>query len=217
MLTAVWRLAMEPEQQLLALLQRTDLQLRLADLYSEEMSAEAERLAPLLVGPRILDIGAGLGGYWPFVKNFRTDAFQLDILDYDRVDPDLQYGFQRSNARQAYSRANSVSRFLDKNGAGTLLHRVYDAEMGLPDDCQYETIVSLYSWGYHYPFEVYADLAAKHLVPGGRIVLDVRHKDMPNVAKDARFQILETRPHPAKQNQRLVLAPSPSNKPDPPV
>lgn len=196
---------MGPEQHILALLQRTDLQLHLADIYSEDMAAEAECLAPLLQGPRILDIGAGLGGYWAFIQDYRFDVFQLDVLDYNRVESVIKYGFKESNARQAYSLDGNLKKLLERNGAENLLRNTFDAEVGLPPDCQYETIVSLYSWGFHYPFAIYADVAYKHLVPGGRIILDARLKGMSDITNDSRFQILEERPNPAKQNCRLVL------------
>lgn len=37
-----------------------------------------------------------------------------------------------------------------------------------------DTIVSLLSWGHHYPVEEYLDLAKRSLGPGGRLILDLR-------------------------------------------
>jgi SAM-dependent methyltransferase len=67
-------------------------------------------------------------------------------------------------------------RLLTNNGIGR--DRIHTAEIGddgrIPFDCPIDLVLSLLSWGYHYPISVYLDQVSDLLTPGGTLVVDVR-------------------------------------------
>ena len=70
-----------------------------------------------------------------------------------------------------------------------------DAGWWLPEAL--DLVISLISWGFHYPVAVYADQVREILRPGGRVILDVRKGTDGREQLEARFprvlQISETR------------------------
>lgn len=211
---------MDVPQVALAMMQRTELYAAAGKLYSELMREEAERLLPLLHEGRVLDIGAGMAGYWIHVNDLRPRAFEVDILDFDRVDPLLRYGFRQQETQEAYNASDAVKLFLERNGAGGLLGQYFDAANSLEelgDQPLYQSIISLYSWGFHYPFSTYSNLAAKLLEPGGHLILDVRLSEVSGLEADRRFRILNSYSAPPTQCRRFLLTTDPSSIPGPPA
>lgn len=181
----------------LAMAQHTDLRSAATSNYAELCKTEAIELAPFVSQyDTVLDIGAGLGGYWIYMPRPKA----LDFLDYDKVDSGLNYGMQ--SGAEAYNSTTESRKLLDTEAPG-LLRDQYDALIERPEG-PYDIVVSLLSWGYHYPWATYADLAHEILVANGLLILDVRKIAVSSVTADQRFVVKDCLRDSLK-SQRLLL------------
>ncbi len=177
----------------LILAQRTDLHTLVTQHYEETCKQEAASIAPFVSEyDTVLDIGAGLGGYWKFIPKPKA----LDLLDYNQVDTKITYGLQEKG--EAYNLTDETRRFL-----GDIVRDQYDVLIERPHG-PYDIIVSLLSWGYHYPWSTYADLVHEILVANGLLILDVRKIAVPLVMADQRFAVKDVLRDSLK-SQRLLL------------
>ena len=181
-----------PAQLQLVLAQRTDLRSLITVEYENLCKQEAACLSPFISEyDSVLDIGAGMGGYWKFIK-----PKALDFLDFNQVDSNISYGLQAKG--EAYNLVDETRKFI-----GDRLRDQYDALVERPQG-PYDIVVSLLSWGYHYPWTTYADLAHEILVANGLLILDVRKIAVPSVTADQRFVVKDCLRDSLK-SQRLLL------------
>lgn len=131
---------------------------------------EVEYLAPALQGTtNLLDIGCG-----PAITS---------VLLYERLGPKLRHLFlmdggpKRMREESWFDGAPKPWADMDLARAIVKLNDV-NAHLMEPDpDFTYDLvdgIISLLSWGHHYPVHVYLPLARRTLPLGGKIVLDLR-------------------------------------------
>lgn len=117
-------------------------------------------------GDSILDIGCGLAGADLIIKR-NVPNVDIVLFDLDRVDAAVKYGYSREPS--AYNTRQAVEEFYQLNGADA---PIYVSEY--PAAMQFDVIMSLISYGFHYPVETYLDQVMATLRPGGRLVLDIR-------------------------------------------
>lgn len=115
----------------------------------------------------ILDIGCGLGVVdMVMMKDVGSYCVLVDGEDGDGV---------ARKYDQPFGSREVVSEFMDDNQVPTSLWEYRNPEQledrGLPI---FELVVSLRSWCFHYPPEVYLWFVQKHVAPGTKIILDVR-------------------------------------------
>ncbi|MHB1086133.1 MAG: hypothetical protein ACYCZ0_00100 [Minisyncoccota bacterium] len=131
----------------------------------------AEQMAdiqPWLQGVKTsLDIGCGLAGLSIMLGN-RSGVETVHLVDGGGgVSSKVGFG-----SRLPWSDVAIAAALARANLTGTkvVAYRADDLPGAIPADL----IVSMKSWGHHYPVGVYADFARRSLNPGGIAVLDIR-------------------------------------------
>jgi hypothetical protein len=113
----------------------------------------------------VLDIGCGLGGPTALIAKHCGGAVHL--LDGDG------WGIRKVGygpSMQPYNYRLETEKLLMANGVESFCwHDVGSTELPKVDN-----VVSLISWGWHYPVSTYVDAVADSLQSGGRLILDLR-------------------------------------------
>jgi SAM-dependent methyltransferase len=146
----------------------------LARAYEDDLRREHEQMAPFLppAASRVLDIGCGLAGIDLFLHRHYGGGFNLVLLDRDGRSGSF-YGFR---AEAAYYNSLALARaLLCANGVPDAGIATFDLDRdGFPGGAPYDLVVSLLSWGFHYPVGVYLERVLGALAPGGVVIMDVR-------------------------------------------
>ena len=124
----------------------------------------------------ILDIGCGIAGIDVFLQRHygRPADLEFHLLDKSHVEEKIYYHFRDRAA--FYNSLEHAARFLADNGIPAdriFAHEARD-DGRIPGDRLFDLVISLISWGFHYPVGVYAEQVAQRLRPGGRLILDIR-------------------------------------------
>lgn len=163
-----------------SLLLRADAALRrraISDAYSRMIHDDFQGLRPHLPrgAERTLDIGCGIGGLDVLLyRHYRTNS-DVEIILLDRTDPETmpRYGFRRT--KEFYNALDVSSAVLRQNGVPEGAFRIFDAaEDGAFPDGPLDLVISIASWGFHYPLSTYLEPVRRALRPGGRLILDLR-------------------------------------------
>jgi len=141
--------------------------------YAESIKADLISMQPFLperlkqIGAGILDIGCGLAGIDAALKTVYKRA-SLHLMDGTGEGAN-KVGYRP--ALDVYNDMDATRELLAANGVKTFKAHEPDPDAEI---APVDLILSLYSWGHHYPVSVYLDLAKRTLKPGGRIILDLR-------------------------------------------
>src|SRR5262249_27500704 len=150
---------------------------RILDEYCRQMNREWERLRPFLPAraSRILDIGCGIGGMDEFAYRAYCPGgpVELFLVDRNRFEGQVFYGFAKQGA--AYNSLELSKKYLTAKGIPQRVLRTINVETSeLPMGIQYDLIMSLLSWCFHYPVDVYLKYVKEHLAPDGTLIVDCR-------------------------------------------
>lgn len=140
--------------------------------YRENLLQGLEQIDPFIPRPcrSVLDIGGGMGGFDALLAAVQP-GLQVTILDgfADKAEvpaDQVRYG------TTSYSSAAAADEFLRANG---VIDPVFLDPKLLPSHPPtYDLILSIQSWGFHYPPNVYMKFALKASRPGTIWILDVR-------------------------------------------
>jgi SAM-dependent methyltransferase len=144
--------------------------------YSEYMREEWKQLSPYLPAQavRTLDIGCGIGGINEFL--YETYGVQLEeifLVDKNKIESRIHYGFRSTSS--AYNSLSLAKSYLVNRGVSKeVIHTVDVDKEILPKDITFDVILSLQSWGFHYPVQTYLDYAKQHLARRGVLIIDCR-------------------------------------------
>jgi SAM-dependent methyltransferase len=175
--------------------------------FNRDLSREYAEILPHL--PRradsILDIGCGVGGI-DVLLHRHYGAPRLHLVDRTQTNDKVYYGFTERGA--FYNSLDVTRRLLLRNGVPESDLRFRDVgegfELNVPEAV--DLVVSLFSWGFHYPTSVYADEVRGLLRPGGRVILDVRKETDGKKQLEARFSRVATISD-APKKERVVATP----------
>jgi SAM-dependent methyltransferase len=140
--------------------------------YVLSLVGDFEQITPYLPEKvtSILDIGCGLGGIDILLKQRFPEA-HLSLLDSDGSPQNFRGGF--GEEMLPFMKREETERFL--SGNGVQIDRWL--EVGTRETLAADLIISLYSWGWHYPLETYkvkgnviADLRGK---PKGKVIAEL--------------------------------------------
>jgi SAM-dependent methyltransferase len=145
--------------------------------FRELMAEEYVSLQPCLprVATRVLDIGCGVAGIDALLfRHFGQDPnMHFFLLDRTELPRPPCYGF--SNGGEFYNSLDVAKQLLCANGvAEANVHAIRAAEAGPVSLPAVDLVISLASWGFHYPVSVYLDPVWRALAPGGAVILDIR-------------------------------------------
>lgn len=121
-------------------------------------------------GWAVLDIGAGLGGVDIVIARSRAVSW-VHIIDGDGTAAPQSSFRVESRAWADREIARSLIEANAPKDTLIVAHPPDPAET-IPADL----IISLKSWGHHYPVDVYLGLARRSLRVGGRIIIDIRKR-----------------------------------------
>ena len=150
---------------------RTHLQGDLKTLYAADVARDFEMLRPYLPerATDILDIGCGMAGIdallWRHYSN--PTVHLLDGTGHTEV------RIMFHPVMHPYNSMPIARRLLENNGVPDdhIVEWPPDPRAAVPP-C--DLVISLLSWGFHYPVGTYLPLVERVLRPRGRLILDVR-------------------------------------------
>ena len=147
------------------------------DIYLEDMRMEYESIRDSLptICHSILDIGCGMAGIDNFLnRHYQDSEVSFFLLDKTKIEDMVYYSFEEKGA--FYNSLEIASLTLAGNGVSpdriTLLEANDRNE--IPLNSRMDLVISLLSWGFHYPVQTYLERVHELLVPGGVLILDVR-------------------------------------------
>jgi SAM-dependent methyltransferase len=150
---------------------------RIKTLYAEDMEREYQSIRGVLpaVCTSVLDIGCGVAGIDVFIqRRYGEDDIDFFLLDRSEVTPNVFYSFQSHGA--FYNSLEVARTLMTSNGIPA--ERVHLLEvtpaMEIRITGKIDLIISLLSWGFHYPVSTYLSRVHELLSDKGVLVMDVR-------------------------------------------
>lgn len=146
-------------------------------LYAADMFQEYQSLAQVLPAKctAVLDIGCGVAGIDVFLyRHYQTQPVHFYLLDKSHVEKQVWYLFNNDGA--FYTSLPVAKRVLVHNGVPE--HRVHaleaDTQHMITIGTKVDVIISLLSWGFHYPVTTYLHLVHTLLHERSLVILDIR-------------------------------------------
>lgn len=145
--------------------------------YAADINAEFDTLAPHLPASAqsILDVGCGVAGIDALLwQHYLTDSPEIYLLDRSATDASVFYGFKSRGA--FYNSLEIAAEVLRANKVPPAQTHLIEAtdDNAIKLNGPIDIVVSLISWGFHYPVATYLEPAHAKLRDGGRLFLDVR-------------------------------------------
>lgn len=150
---------------ILSILKAKEVRMRFEQELREEFALIKNHL-PAIEAPVIVDIGAGVGGIDIFLSEFYTNQASLYLLDKSQVDYDITPGLSKRHG--FYTSFDAAEALLTQNGIKKEHIHFLSPGDELP---KANIIISLYSWGFHYPIETYA--AKVKACRGATLIMDL--------------------------------------------
>jgi len=146
-------------------------------LYATDMQAEYDAIRGALpeTCDSVLDIGCGVAGIDAILaRHYAPCPVRFYLLDKTHVERKVFYNFR---SRGAFYNSLDVARDLMAcNGVPAesvcLLSATDDNAIDV--DAPVDLVISLISWGFHYPIATYLERVTEVLSPRGCLILDVR-------------------------------------------
>jgi SAM-dependent methyltransferase len=151
---------------------------RVKKLFTKDMLEEYEGIKNALPDDpkHILDIGCGVAGIDIMLNKHyvaKKQSPHMYLLDKSELNDKVYYGIEKVAAY--YNSLDVAKKLLTSNDVD--VSRVHIQEVNdspIFPGTQFDLIISLISWGFHYPVNTYLDQAYNILRPGGRLIIDVR-------------------------------------------
>jgi len=178
-----------------------------AEGYAKELERTYEGIKeflPAIATPRVLDIGCGMCGIDVLLNRHYNGAANFHLLDKQGKAEKINAGFHESADTFAhYHDFEAALELLRANGMEDSGDGKYIKTLDITTDKfptrKFAIVISLLSWGFHYPISTYEP----KLINGGVIIADVR-KNTNGIA--ALQQYGETHVvHEAKKYLRVVV------------
>lgn len=145
--------------------------------YSNDLRGEYESIRNFLPArcSAILDIGCGVAGIDVFLADtYRPERPRIVLLDRTRTETEVFYGFKNKGA--FYNSLEVARSLLMANGlpegSVELVEATDNNDINVSG--KVDLVISLISWGFHYPVETYLHKSHQILTDNGRLIIDVR-------------------------------------------
>lgn len=121
-----------------------------------------------------LDIGCGVAGIDVFIYKHYDNRPCAYLLDKSQLEKSIYYSFKRKGA--FYNSLNIAREVLAINGIAAEKINLIEANDNndINVSKKMDLIISLISWGYHYPVEVYIEQVCEKLNVNGLLIIDIR-------------------------------------------
>lgn len=150
---------------------------RIKRLFAEDIRGEYERVKNHLPpkAESILDIGCGVAGIDVFLnRHYSVSPPSFYLLDKTEIEPEVYYDLKPKAS--FYNSLAIAGKILEENGVKS--SRIHTEEVNdkneIKFNAQFDLVISLISWGFHYPVDTYLNQVYDLLNPGGTIIIDVR-------------------------------------------
>ena len=123
----------------------------------------------------LLDIGCGVGGIDVCTyRHYEPKSIDLYMLDKTHIERNVFYGFNEKAA--VYNSLLVAKELLISNGVPERRINLIEAtdNNDIAIDKQVDLVISLLSWGFHYPIGLYLDSVQRILRKNGKLVVDIR-------------------------------------------
>jgi SAM-dependent methyltransferase len=123
----------------------------------------------------ILDIGCGVAGIDVALnQHYSVKPPHFHLLDKSTVSEKVYYDFHAAGAY--YNSLAAAKSLLLSNGVASTAVTCLEAtpESSIAITRPIDLIISLISWGFHYPVSTYLSEVARVLAPAGSLIMDVR-------------------------------------------
>lgn len=144
-------------------------------IWRESISAQYYAFERACIGmrfPVVLDIGCGLAGIDALLVR-KFDTRRVHLLDGDGSSPKVN-GWNW--ATDAWNDVGKGAELVRANGGPGIEVITHVAGRQLQIDDQLDLVISLRSWGHHYPIGIYLEPVQRILKPNGMLILDIRRK-----------------------------------------
>lgn len=122
----------------------------------------------------ILDIGCGVAGIDVLISKHYKNSIGIYLLDKTAIDGNVFYSYE--DIGSFYNSLTIAKRLLMLNGVSE--KKIYTQEVKSDNKIDFETsfdlVISLISWGFHYPISIYIDQVFEKMSKGGVLIVDVR-------------------------------------------
>lgn len=140
--------------------------------FKARMEQEYKTMKPFLSAEckTVFDIGAGVGGIDVLLNQHYTDA-HFYLFDSAAISEKPIYGFDRGES--FYNSSFATVEMMEENGVEhfSLLDIAKD---DISSFRNIDLVISLLSWGYHYPVQTYIEKVRNMISPTGRLIMDIR-------------------------------------------
>lgn len=150
---------------------------KIAAMYLSDMEREYRSMKGFLPDncSRILDIGCGIAGIDIFLnEHYSNRSVDFYLLDKNEIEERVYYMYEEKGA--FYNSLDLAKSTLVINGVEeNHVHLIEAADNNdINMDKSVDFVLSLISWGFHYPVGVYLDKVYDLLVEEGVLILDIR-------------------------------------------
>lgn len=150
---------------------------RIKKLFNDDILSEYNRIKKYLPtnASSILDIGCGVAGIDVLLyQHYKNNNLNIFLLDKTELNEKVYYGIKKEAA--FYNSLSVAKSLLENNGVPP--QNIHLQEVGLDRAIKFsekfDLVISLISWGFHYPVSTYLDQVYELLKPGGVLIIDVR-------------------------------------------
>lgn len=145
-------------------------------LYEKDMYSEyntIKEVLPISIN-NILDIGCGIAGVDVYISNHYNNSIDIYLLDKTLMENKVHYGFEQKGA--FYNSLEGAKDFLISNSIKSDKIFIQEAtdDNKITFDDKFDLIISLISWGFHYPVSTYLNEVYNKLSNNGILIIDVR-------------------------------------------
>ena len=127
---------------------------------------------PVVENPRIVDIGCGIAGIDVLLSQHYAHTAKFVLVDKTQIDAKIHYGF-KTNA-SFYNNLSLAKEVLVRNGTDAGNVRLMTPEEFIADPPAADIVISLESWGFHYPLSTYMKTVKQSISSGGTIIVELR-------------------------------------------
>lgn len=124
---------------------------------------------------RVLDIGCGVAGIDLFLnQHYLNSELEFFLLDKNRIEDNVYYDYEAKGA--FYNSLGIAREILVNNGMDKNKVHLIEATTNnsIEIDEGIDLVLSLVSWGFHYPVSIYLDKVYDLLNEEGTLILDIR-------------------------------------------